>query len=174
MQVADLLRYALPDLPGCPEFVVLDALRDSARNFCKRSRFVRHTTDVTAVHGGVLFSVLLPEDQEVCGVIAGNGLRLDEQGALQLDDGLVVQPAAVLVLRPTSVARTLTERLYEYRRAIASGAVQILAMSYGKDWSNPDLARYHGGLFDDAVVVANRAGINLGGNRPLRTKASFM
>lgn len=174
MTLNDLLRYALPDLPGCPEFVVLDALRDSARDFCKRSRFVRHTTGVTAGPEGLVLSATLPSEQEVCGVIEGDCLRLNVYGALLLEEGTTRQLAAVLALRPTKAASSLDDRLHDYRRAIASGAVQILAASAGKDWSNPDLARYHGGQFEDAVVAANRAGIDPGGNRPRRTKASFL
>lgn len=174
MTLNDLLRYALPDLPGCPEFVVLDALRDAARDFCKRSRFVRHATDATASPGGLVLSAPIPPEQEVCGVIEGDCLLLNAYGALLLDTGKTQQLAAVLALRPTKAANSLDDRLYDYRRAIASGAVQILATSAGKDWSNPDLARYHGGLFDDAVVTANRNGINPGGNRPRRTRASFL
>ncbi len=174
MTLNDLLRYALPDLPGCPEFVVLDALRDAAREFCKRSRFVRHATDVTAGPGGLVLSAPIPPEQEACGVIEGDGLLLNAYGELLMDAGKTQQQGAVLALRPTATASSLDDRLYDYRRAIASGAVQILAASAGKDWSNPDIARYHGGLFDDAVVVANRAGINPGGNRPRRTRASFM
>ncbi len=174
MTLNDLLRYALPDLPGCPEFVVLDALRDAARDFCKRSRFVRHVTDATASPGGLVLSAPLPPGQEVCGVVDGDGLLLNAYGTLLMEEGQTRQLAAVLALRPTATANDLDDRLHNYRRAIASGAVQILAASAGKDWSNPELARYHGGLFNDAVVAANRAGVNPGGNRPRRTKASFM
>lgn len=62
---------------GCPDFVILDALRYAAREFCRDSWFVKRTLEVP-LYAGQAFYDLEPEsaDEEIIGVDAVQYLGL--------------------------------------------------------------------------------------------------
>ena len=52
---------------------------------------------------------------------------------------------------------------------MVSGAVAALMAIPEKRWTNPNLALYHGGLFDSGIRAAIAEAIKSGTSAPLRT-----
>lgn len=61
MQIAKLLPFVLPHVPGCPDPFAEQALRDSADEFCRRSRVLREFAEPIRVISGESDYELLSE-----------------------------------------------------------------------------------------------------------------
>lgn len=60
--------YVLPKVPGAPEPIVDEAIREAAREFCERTRLHKHTVSV-AVGTGATVTPIPPTDTEICHVM---------------------------------------------------------------------------------------------------------
>jgi hypothetical protein len=111
--LTDFLTRLNPMVPGCPEPVALQALLDTAVDFCDRTMVVQHTTDPTPVVPGVAtYDLDTPSGTTPARVLAAwyDGARLDlaplqtvtARSALGAADALGT-PRAAYVLEPATV-----------------------------------------------------------------------
>ena len=202
------LDYFLPKVraraTGVAEPVALDAIRDAAAEFCRRTRLWRFSDqfDVTASKAciAVPFGATLLDIERV----NFNGCRLDPQSTQWLDDHIEQWRDAPVSGMPkwftqTSMnsilivpAQAGTVKLWvtlsvgqdaeqvpdfmadQYREAIANGALWRLLMLPGKTFTNPNLAATAKAQFDE--VIDSLKSMNASGQQRAVTgsRASFL
>jgi hypothetical protein len=170
-------RHVQPHLPGCPEVVIENHLRDAAIDFCERSEVWRYSTAEEFTVAGVSdYFVGTP-----------SGAILENVVSLHVDGFLVAQSselyarhnptvpqgsprsfslfedrqvrffptpdkaypfAATVVLKPKLSASGVENFIFEtHGKTIACGAIASLAVIPGKEWTNPELASYYQNKF---------------------------
>ena len=170
-------------LPGCPESVVYDAVRDACIEFCKRTQLLTQTVEVEVVAGEP--SVTLYPDYdvhwEVLEVRRGSspltalnrrefilqnlGQDAGTPGYYYLDgeQALVLGPlpaaneilTALVTVRPKDTATRVPNVLFsEFREPIAAGARAWVRRHYG-EWSEPGLEAHDRQFFERAIHNQN-------------------
>lgn len=197
--LADFAQYVRPEVPGCPEIMILDALRQAGIEFCERTKVLRQTLVVNTVVDTASYDLAAlvtagTEPDEILFVSRDNGdlepsseyefqaNNLDQSGSPQyyyLDGTTMVvgfKPTAVEALtvrvktRPAEAASTLPDELYRrYRREIAAGAKTQLMLMANQPWSNPQQAAIYNSIFNGAVDDENLRHAKGGDNKTLRT-----
>lgn len=166
-------------LPGCPEAVLKDALRDACIEFCQRTRLLVQDVTVDVVAGERLVTLypdsdsfwevtqvrrdttpLSPINRRECELngwdtTSGVPLYYYLEGDRQLALGPVPDAAetltATVTLRPKSTATRVADILWDdYREPIAAGARAWVRRHYG-DWANPQLESYDRTFFERAI-----------------------
>ena len=166
-------------LPGCPEAVLKDALRDACIEFCQRTRLLVEDVTVDVVAGERLVTLYPDSDSfwEVTQVRRGttpllavnrrecelNGWDRDTgapryyylEGDRQLALGPIPDAAETLIatvtLRPKSTATRVADVLWDdYREPLAAGARAWVRRHYG-EWSSPQLETYDRTMFERAI-----------------------
>ena len=112
-QLTDFLSRLIPMVPGCPQPVALQALRDAAIDFCERTMIVRHVTDpVTVRPGEPTYDIDLPSESAVVRVLnvwyGGSRLELAPAQTVTAHGAYVIggdlgSPTAAYVLEPATV-----------------------------------------------------------------------
>lgn len=161
----DFEPYILPDVTGCPQPVVRQALMLAVTDFCRRSKAWQADCSAGTTSDGVsLYTIVPPTGAAVyCIESASLGGRAmsesaytsEARGTIKLlhnSNGQAISVRATLEPLPT--ATTLPDLLLEYVEGIASGAKYRLMIQPGKPWSSPELAVFHKKLFDDAIGAA--------------------
>ncbi|AXQ30449.1 hypothetical protein D0B54_17975 [Solimonas sp. K1W22B-7] len=120
-----LLPLCRRQAQGCPDFLLLDALRQAAREFCRDSWFARRTLEVSLLPGVSHYDLTPPDaDEEVIGVDAaeyrGRPLQPADPRQLPQRSG---RPACFLWLPPATL------ELLPYPPADASGLDEPLRVS---------------------------------------------
>lgn len=194
---ADLLPLVLPRVPGCPELVAEDEIRNAAIDFYQRSLAWRMwTPGVAMVAGQALYTPTLPAGAQMVRVhaatLAGSPLDVTTADAVDGSAGLPnavytddlrklgVWPipgaagallAARVSLAPTESSPGIDDALFDqHRLGIASGAISRIAGQAGKPYTNGSVQAEHDGRFEAAIVDArSRAGR---GNSSARRRVS--
>lgn len=183
----------------CPDKIIIDALRESAIEFCKRTRLVSDTISVDTVvdqegyalanDDGFVFS-------EVELVKDADGLELREysipeyretdndeadKGFVYVGDLLLIKPLPTAiealsvrgVIRPADDDDDAPDELYKnWRREIAAGAKFIIFTDY-EQYSDPAKAALNRDIFNDGIAMASIKRSKGGSNRRLRTTSRF-
>lgn len=172
----------IPDVPGCLNASIREAVAASAHEFCASSKVWRVITDsVNTVAGTSDYAVTLPGLLEHIWSFSVNGIEIDPANtkfeSLQHvgDSGFpqrvsIVDTSIVRLyptpetayairvscsLKPARTALSLESTLYDhYAETIASGAIYRLTRTPGKPWSNPEVAGLHKTLFDQGIDEA--------------------
>jgi hypothetical protein len=55
--LTDFLSLVRPKLPGCPEIILTDAIREAAIEFCERSRLIDGSIDIATIIGATSYAV---------------------------------------------------------------------------------------------------------------------
>lgn len=181
---ADFHSLVLPSVLGCPIPTVDNALRLTARDFCKRTREWRESESITAPGVNNLFSIVLPLETELVRIISadvsGDPLAIFGRGELPTDwavctppDGLYhvatteyrvfPVPAASTVITiesavmPDTAGTGVGDDVYDrYAEAIADGALARL-MEMRQPWGDIEMAGIKGARYERAVHhAANR------------------
>lgn len=58
--LTDFAKYVRPEVAGCPEIQILDAVLRASIQFCKRSREIKQTVEITSVIGQPEYEISLP------------------------------------------------------------------------------------------------------------------
>jgi hypothetical protein len=179
--------YIQPYLPGCPEVVIETHLKEAAADFFARSEIWRFDIDpdftsastkdyeLDTPTNAVLENIyeLLLDDQCITRISDRhvNISRFTTNGkpiyyAIYQDTSVRFYPtpdkkytfSGIGVLKPSLAATGVEDWIYEtYGRCISYGAISRLAEVPGKEWHNPELARYYRGKFDmDADMAKSR------------------
>lgn len=185
-------------LPGCPEAILRDALRDTCIDFCRRTHLLASTVSVPVVVGearielvpdeGEVWSVaklvrsiaaLVPmnrEEFEVQGydVVSGVPNYYYFDGADQLVLGPIPDAAetltATVVVCPSDSCLTVDDALWRFwRDVIAAGARAWVRRNYG-EWVNTDLEQEDWQRFETGVYRATWRRRNGAVDAPLRVR----
>lgn len=181
----DLLPRVLAYVPGCPDTLVIDMLRDAAIKFCRDSHIWREQLeDLYLAKGLDRYQLALPEDTELKALISavqrqpGSRFRTEvypdinvfgavrfktvpdpEQGPLEIH----------AVLQPSRTAKGMPDRIgLDYDEGLIHGALERLLEIPGRDWSNPNMAGYHHGKYLEALTDARMAKATGDTEAPLR------
>jgi hypothetical protein len=185
-------------LPGCPEMILENGVRDACIEFCKRTQFLTEAVTVDVVSGEAAVTLYPDTDThwEVLSVqrdaelltplfraeFVTQGLDVDSGTPayyyLEGDRTLVLGPipdadetlTAVVTLRPKDTATRVADALYsDLREAIAAGARAWVRRNYG-DWVNPQFEAEDRKIFEYAIHNQNIRRARGGGSVPLRVR----
>lgn len=185
MKWTDLFSRVMPHVPGCPEPMAEDAIRDAAIKFCRDSHLWREQImDLYLVQGVRRYDLDLPEQTEVTALIAAwqrkpgsnhktavypdiNVFRMVRfPEALDPDKGPVEMH---VVLQPTRDADGMLDAIgLDYDQALIHCALERLVVIPGKDWTNPNMANYHRQKYLESLTEARMAKANGNTETPLR------
>lgn len=194
-------KYVRPEVPGCPDIQILDAILHAGIEFCERTREVRESVNVVTADGTASYALTVAagtKPDEILSVKRSTvpltpssenlffALRLDLPGTpnyfylegsnivLGLKPTSVETLVAVVKTSPSEAATTLPDELYNrYRTEIASGAKAMLMVMKGAPWSDLKQAAVYASLFDQAITAANLRYARGASKTPLRTTAHF-
>ena len=166
-------------LPGCPETVLRDAIRDACIEFCKRAQllFQEVAFETQPYESRVelypdsdsLWEIVQLRD-EVASLLPSNWMEFRQFGYdtkvgtpiryyLAGDNRLVLGPTpntvktlmATVTVRPKSTATRVPDVLWdEYREPIAAGTRAWVRRHYG-EWANPQLETYDRTFFEREI-----------------------
>lgn len=163
MTLDDLLPDARLHLPGAPDILIKDHLRQSFVRFCRDTHAWREElTPVYPVKGVSRYYLDLPEGSEVVAVRSATQggqsvpATLNVFGLLTLPKLNTLAPVTVVaVLQPTDTANEIPERLVRHhRQGLVSGAIETLVTMPKQEWSNPAAAEYHTNQYAHHVAQA--------------------
>lgn len=189
-------QYIMPEVPGCPEPLIDDAVRRAAIEFCSRTRVIRER---------IAFNTVAAQDYVTLAPVGGNVGRVyrvmigdtileptrredfDEDGDtgqpleyyIEQPNTLRLYPVpdavyatvAHVAVTPNRDAATLDDVLFTiWRDEIAAGACAILKMMPGKPWHNMDGAALSANLFSAAIDRAAHQRAKGGGTAQLRSR----
>ena len=187
-------------LPGCPDIVLKDAVRDAAIEFCRRTELMTEAVllSVTAndpayaltATGGDVWEVLSvrressplqPVNRQEF-LVQGLATQTGTPGYYYLegDGSLILGPIpdadetlTVLVTVVTAEnATTVPDALYQdHRETIAAGARAWVRRNLG-DWVNPQLEAEDRKVFEYAIHNQNIRRARGGANTPLRVRTT--
>lgn len=170
---ANFYPYIQPHLPGCPEIVIENHLREAASEFCKLSQIWRYDIDKDYTSRNTAeYDIEVPTRTvlEDILILYLDGLPIKQVSDRHFDLPSMYQnsrPTAfsiyqdsqirfyatpdgkyefegVAVIKPSSSALDVEDFIYEtHGRSIACGAIYRLAMIPAKEWTNPELATYY-------------------------------
>lgn len=169
----EFYRLVQPHVPGCPEVVMDNHIRDAAVDFCERSEVWTYQALAEQTVDGVSdYPVAIPGSSVLENVISVHvdGLLLARVSELHSsnnptapkgmprrysvfeDQELRFFPTpdraytlyATVVLKPTLAASGVEDFIFRtHGRTIACGAIASLMITPGKEWTNLELAAYY-------------------------------
>jgi hypothetical protein len=181
--------------PGAPDILIEHYVRQSAIQFCNRTKIVKEALDAEEIGAEGLYDLpsntvaveLVYVDGEPIGPVSEDQLRVDSgnwktrtgkpthyvssltQLRLYPLPDETVQVEVTVASRPSMTSASLADVLYnEWFEAIVSGAIMSITTLPGQAYSNPDVAKYHRALFEDHVVSAQAKALKQTGYAPLR------
>ena len=186
-------------LPGCPDMILKDAVRDAAIAFCKRTQLLAETTPVTVLAGVATYTLFpaLGQHWEVKWVSRENAVLTPSSRTQFLEAGwdqdsgtpgyyylegdtqLVLGPipaanealTVTVTARPTDDATEVDEVLWtDYREPIAAGARAWVRRHYG-EWINPQSEAEDRAIFERAIHNQNIRRARGGAEAPLRVRS---
>lgn len=178
----DFLPLLSPYLPGCPDLTIKSYLGLTTADFFARTYLWRDDIDAIYLAPNQIEYDLgadaLVEDV-ISVVYKGTKLdrsdirlipaeRRDETGDpttywIQADNSIRVFPTpeerakltVTAVLKPSTTGTGVEDWIFEtWATTINSGVIAQLAMINGKEWTNPDLAALHKGMYERAITNA--------------------
>lgn len=153
--LSDLYRLVRQRCAGVVDIMMDDALRDSYREFCEKSEFLKTKVKLTAVVSGVQIPVAgIPTDSAILKIDSvvsncGSPLYVNDDYVFDpvtneftfTNDFDAVTVTAVLKPKLNFDENNLNSYLVEnYGEALAAGAAYRLRLQVGTNWFNPDLA----------------------------------
>lgn len=192
-------KYVRPEVPGCPEVVILDAIKRAGIEFCKRTKTIKETVAISTVADQARYDLDTGE-----GTVVEEVLAVKRDGADNLNpssfaeftnyhmdrdsgtpnffylDGTelvlgnipdaVESLSAIVRIRPAEDATTLPDELANrYLMEIAAGAKSYLMFQAKKPWTDIEQAVTNNAIFQKAISDANLREAKGGANKPLRT-----
>lgn len=177
MLVSDFSRFILPEVVGCPDPLLSQAIVQTAFDFCdKTGAWDEMVDEVSIIAGESAYELpsqrgampLRVRDVWINGsrmnsgqVSSGAiGVRYDsaaEHGSITIRPTPSADSAMVLrvIYAPTMTATSLPDILLSrYEQAISAGTKARLMLMPGASWTNPQLAIAHRQMYDAAVTDA--------------------
>lgn len=164
----DYMARLIPDLPGCPQSIILQQLQQTMRDICLDTEaWMEESEAIDIVTGQVRYDLFPAFDYEVDihrvlevqvqeSTIYPDRYKLIDQRYVELEDvptanvtdGLVVK----VVLVPTYTADRISPTfMNRYAKGIMAGCKSALQLQPKKPWSNPDLGIMNKKIYEDDV-----------------------
>lgn len=152
----DLVQKVAIHLSPCPEQAIIDAIRVTARDFCKETLvWVYDVPEITAVPDQLSYALDVPELSNVVriwGVDGRTGSYTDDKTYYLTHPNIInfndkpkrdsLKP--IVSLMPSAASDEIPDFIVEYFEThIVSGAVAHLQMQPFRDWSEPNAAQAH-------------------------------
>lgn len=202
MNFDDFLPKVIPYVPGCPDAVAIEHIRESARDFCARTLLWEVQSEPVKTRAGIVMYPLDLDDQqerikvmkawldgheiEVVDPQLGRAMAHRGYGSFLYMDSpvdLVMYPAPTragqlivvqMAVKPTLSADEWPDDFAEYMTDIAYGAVATLCRLPKKTWSDRQMAIDSGMHFVDRVqTVGMRVAQGFTGRFPRRGSRFF-
>lgn len=187
MKWSNLFERVLLHVPGCPEPLVENMLRQAAIEFCRESHvWSEQIGSVYPVKGITRYQIDPPEEAQIVAIEEIGYRRQYGFEPLHRDDwpsinafGLLTfksQPTANkgpleihVILAPAEDATEIIDQYgYKYKEGLIYGAVSMLQMMPNKDWSNPQLGMLNEEKFETAYRKARFRRVNGETERQMR------
>lgn len=176
--------YVQPHVPGCPEVTIQSHLQEAAASYCALSEIWRfdieadftskNTSDyeIDVPDGAALENILvmflngfpikrISDKHFVLPSTSNSGaptyysIYQDTQIRFFPTPDSKYTFGGTGVLKPKLTATGVEDFIFEsHGRAIASGALALLAIIPGKEWTNPDMASYYRAKFHKDIAEA--------------------
>lgn len=183
---SDLFPRILPHVPGCPEPLVEDVVRQTAIAFCRETKvWEEQLENVYPVAGITKYALNLPDETSVLSIASAvQGKTSTDEGesltptlnvfnALTFDSSMSPDNGPIevrAILKPSEDSSGMPDRIgYGYDTAIIHGAIASLVVMPKKDWSAPELAGFHQGIYKSELTEARLERAMNGNEAPLRT-----
>lgn len=165
---SDLIPQLVPELPGCPQGVLMQALRQAGRDFCRMTEAWQETVtedvtkdktvyDIVPYGDGYIHRITdlringISQDTDRYNLTADWEITLVNASQEDITDGMEVD----MVLRPGVDANELTELFFDrYAEAIKARTLYLLTKQSNKTYSNPEQAKLNSLEFDGYVSEA--------------------
>jgi hypothetical protein len=197
-------KYVRPYVPGCPEPILLDAIKDACVEFCKRTLIFTRDIEIVTVIGQRAYapSLAAEEAPEQIEMIERDTYALDDSSFHEfkgditlrsagtptkyyLDENgdIVLGPipdaietlAATVAIKPAEDATTVPDALLSHwSEYIAAGAKAALFGQENVEWGDPTKAASNGMAFDEGVNKALMKRARGGTRKRLRTVSQWM
>lgn len=181
---ADFHGYILPDVIGCPIPLLDQKLIETVRDFCTRSKAMRHSETMTVGAGQTTFTFTLPTETEAVAIKSAtadeepikvksfeqlppdwstvearqfNGLALINRAAFTVAPWLPAGASlhVVAAIRPTHEAEGVDDAFWaEHVEAIAWGVKYRLWSQPRKDWTDLNNASQARGEYETRLSSA--------------------
>lgn len=167
----DLLPLMLLDLNGCDEKLMLLALRQAGRDFCKQSEsWIYEFPAVNVVLGQTDYEYIAPYMSNIHRIVwvkyDNTELELEDYTFVEektlvltntptsnITDGLEVK----VILRPKISSEQLPSWFLErYAEYIMAGAKSYLMMMPSKPFTNANLSDFYKKIYTDGISIAKR------------------
>lgn len=183
---SDLFKFVMPHLPGCPEMLVEDYLRQAAIDFCTDTKvWEEQMPDIYITSGLTRYQVALPPGVEIIGLVSAKQRpgEADETWHFPTVNvfGLVVfdplpdsSAGSVKIrvsLRPSDTATEIPDRIgLHYKQPIYHKAIAELQLMPNRDWSSPQTVASHMMIYQNALSGARFDRTTGNNEAPIRTK----
>lgn len=185
--LSDFRPKIIGHVPGCPEFLIEDAARDAAREYCKDTWVWQdgagenEEIEVDPYEEQTVYDLTNEDDAVIIAVSAvlrnGTPMKPGIEYARAVKDARLVLSSPLSasdevevkrVHRPSATAAVIPDFLLEdHAGGIANRAIASLLTMAAKPWTDASKAMYHEGLYLAAVSEARAAAIKGGTNQSL-------
>ena len=198
----EALSLVLPFVPGCPEPIAIEGLRQATIDFCQRTQMWKDidsftlggTGDVCTPTGSVLIKIVEARfdgrllepitTQELSHLNQSEDWRVVEGQPKYItqteQDTVTISPKArgklmlSMVLAPSFDAELIPRFIMNrYRQVIASGAIAYAMMLPGEDYYNPELSMIFSERFNQHLNHLSITGRKGQQNGPIRTRSQY-
>jgi len=165
----DLAAKVATHISPCPERTIVDALRDTIRDFCKSTRiWLYDCTPLEVAVESVRYPLDVPEQSTVIHLwgIEGRKGKYEESPDYYIshENELVFnelksprQATALVSLMPSLSSDSFPDFINEYfQDYLVSGAVARLQMQPFRDWAEPNMAAVHYQKYEQGILEAKR------------------
>lgn len=157
----------MPEVKGVPAPMAIQAIRDSAREFCQKTWVWQDNVPYEVQEDQREILVVLPDDTRLVSVVYllenGNYKQLPEDIYIKAKDSPIDSEfeadksreyEARVALKPSESCAGGPDWLYnDHAESVAHGAKARLMYDARKDWGHPDLAMMHHQLFRKAIAA---------------------
>lgn len=154
----------MPEVKGCPAPVVIQAIRDAAREFCERTYVWTQVSDAEIDKDESIAFIDIPRNARLVAVINDNRAREDfpyriiaksDRTPVELEQiaDTTKELSVRIAMKPIEDAQDCPDFLYnDHGEAIAHGAKARLMYDARKSWGHPELAVVHHNAFRKAIA----------------------
>lgn len=158
MNLSNLYSDVKLHVPLSPDILLARALNDAARQFCARALCWEEDLDpIIPVAGQTTYDLDLPGGAVLVKVYGLSGVGVVDlvEKTVMFDEVPTETVTLRVALQPSRTATTIPDVVGErFGEAIAAGAIARMLIMPGKEWTNPQMAAYHMGVYEAGVSDA--------------------